>query len=182
MDWSPLPQQPSMTNGLNSSASESQQRCAGDDHVSRDCPYAKEIKEYGVALRKKYDRRNRNLLELKRPERRKPSKTDVAASIKVDKSKDTRKSKISRNEYVAHEHSDASTQEETDEETSPSGSGSGSGSDSDHLGTQKVKPSKALISKSPPTYWVFDTGAISPMTDKIHLFRGPLNRIRSTTM
>ncbi|KAI1006202.1 hypothetical protein K3495_g2019 [Podosphaera aphanis] len=81
-----------------------------------------------------------------------------------------------RNGYIAQEDSDASTQEETDEETSSSGS------DSDHLDTQKVTLSKALISKSPLTYWVLNTGATSPMTDQIHLFRGPLKRIGSTTI
>ncbi|KAI0991089.1 hypothetical protein K3495_g17098 [Podosphaera aphanis] len=114
-------------------------RCDGDDHISRDCPYAKEIKEYGVALRKKYERRSRKLLEPKKPEKRKSSKPDVAASKKVNKSKSTRQSKISRNGYLAQEDSDTSTQEEIDEETSSSDS------DSDHLDTQKVMLSKALI-------------------------------------
>ncbi|KAI1006133.1 hypothetical protein K3495_g2081 [Podosphaera aphanis] len=32
-------------------------KCDGDDHLSRECPFANEIKSFGVALRKKFERR-----------------------------------------------------------------------------------------------------------------------------
>ena len=54
--------------------------------------------------------------------------------------------------------------------------------DSPSVTKERVHLSKELICKSISAEWVFDTGAISPMTDQLHLFRGPLHKTRRDTI
>ncbi|KAI0993059.1 hypothetical protein K3495_g15125, partial [Podosphaera aphanis] len=81
--------------------------------------------------------------------------------------------------YTACEEiSDSSSHEYTSDDSSEDGPVS----DSDFPQPQKVMLTKELISKSTPAAWVLDTGATSPMTDQIHLFRGKLKKIHPTTI
>ncbi|KAI1003943.1 hypothetical protein K3495_g4262 [Podosphaera aphanis] len=57
-----------------------------------------------------------------------------------------------------------------------------SDSESDGQYQEAVHLSKELISKSSPDDWILDTGATSSMTDKRHLFRGPLKRIKGAVI
>ncbi|KAI0991350.1 hypothetical protein K3495_g16837, partial [Podosphaera aphanis] len=65
---------------------------------------------------------------------------------------------------------------------STSDSSEDSESELDSGPSQKVMLTKELIRKSTPAEWVLDTGATSPMTDQIHLFRGKLKRINTITI
>ncbi|KAI0990805.1 hypothetical protein K3495_g17382, partial [Podosphaera aphanis] len=134
-------------------------KCDGCDHVARNCPYSDEVKAFGVALRKKHERQ-----KFKRRTMKKPKKL-LSKDEKKPKGKRSLKPKKSHG-YTACEESDNDTESSSEEDIWER-----SASDSDHPPTQKVMLTKALISKSTPNYWVLDTGATSPMTDQIHLFR-----------
>ncbi|RKF60053.1 hypothetical protein OnM2_054079, partial [Erysiphe neolycopersici] len=144
-------------------------RCDGENHVSRDCPYAEKIKAYGIELQKKDKKTNRKQRKVRQSENR----------IKKDEKMEFRNRKTRK----VHGHTACEEISDSSSYDSPTDSSSKeSESDFDCSTIQKVMLSRALISKSVPANWVLDTGATSPMTDQIHLFRGKLKKINRTTI
>ncbi|RKF57684.1 hypothetical protein OnM2_072067 [Erysiphe neolycopersici] len=60
-------------------------RCDGENHVSRECPYAEDIKAYGIALRKKDERNNRKQRKLKQTEKIKKNEKSKMRDRKLKK-------------------------------------------------------------------------------------------------
>ncbi|RKF58789.1 hypothetical protein GcM3_179032 [Golovinomyces cichoracearum] len=77
--------------------------CDGDDHISRDCPFATEIKEFGVALRKKYEKNQRRLLGSKRSTMKNLVKPEIVTQKGRTKHRESSKMRLSKKGYNAHE-------------------------------------------------------------------------------
>ncbi|KAI0994353.1 hypothetical protein K3495_g13829 [Podosphaera aphanis] len=110
-------------------------KCDGDDHLAKACPFSNEIKAYGIALRKKFEKRNLKSRKIKSPKTSSARKAE-----KRTRSNCPSKSRKSHS-YTACEDSSSNSDSSTDEDFAEL-----SESDSDRPPAQKVMLSKALIS------------------------------------
>ncbi|KAI1000886.1 hypothetical protein K3495_g7313 [Podosphaera aphanis] len=112
-------------------------KCDSDDHLAEACPFSDEIKVYGIALRKKIEKRNLMSRKIK------PPRTSSARKA-AKKTRNNRLTKSGKSHsYTACEDSSLNSDSSIDEdfaELSESGS--------DRSPAQEVMLSKALISKS----------------------------------
>ena len=154
-------------------------RCDGDNHLSRDCPYAEDIKAYAIALRKKDERSKKKYNSIQTakddpqyPSHKKAQKTKsprIRYAENLSKAKSSKKPGKRSHGYAARKDKKNNSGFGSYDEESLSQTNS----ESDDISpVEKVMLTKALISKNNPVDWVLDISATSPMTDQIDLFRG----------
>ena len=142
--------------------------CRGD-HFARDCEFQEQVRDFGEKLRRNKDRKARKpSSRATKPKLAKPTKLPAKRQSSKPKKKHGYAARYSDSESASESETSLSGEEDTDDEDSPA--------------KEAVHLSRALISKSTPSQWILDTGCTTPMTDQLHLFRGPLKDIKRTTI
>jgi len=147
--------------------------CGSPDHFVADCKYQAASREYARKLRQKEERRDTQ------PSKHRSSSKRIQDS-KQEGRRSTPKGRKGTQNKKRHGHAAAHESESESDITSTSATSTTDESESEpEPKAEKVMLSKEMIRKSTPTTWALDTGASSPMTDQLHLFRE--ESLRSTS-
>ncbi|KAI0996954.1 hypothetical protein K3495_g11227 [Podosphaera aphanis] len=138
--------------------------CESEIHLLRNCPYMERAKSYTRELREKDEKRQKRRAKASSSNGKRPESKSTSWTKTKHRPAKTHKFKHG-NVAINEESSDMDESSEPESEKE-----------------EAVHLSRECISKSSPEDWILDTGATSPMTDKLHLFRGPPKRICRVTI
>lgn len=143
--------------------------CGSTDHYVADCKFQAASKEFARNLRLKEERGEKEYKPRRTTERTKKHRSD-RKSYRSDKK--SKKPSSGRK----HGHAAAELSESTNSDTETESSEDDSDTEPEPKQSRKavkanVMLTKEEISKSTPADWALDTGASSPMTDQLHLYR-----------
>lgn len=144
--------------------------CKGE-HFQRHCPFVVEIQSFAEKLRLRHEKSDKSSNSRKSSQHHK-GQGNVSKMPREKRS----------HGYSAQNDESGSEFEDTGSDTSTNSQKNNSCNEEPSATRERVHLSKELICKRTPAEWVFDTGATSPMTDQVHLFRGPLEKTKRVTV
>jgi hypothetical protein len=154
--------------------------CGSTEHFIADCEFREAVKEFARNLRLKKERQTRKLAKDSRIRASRPAKAKTTTSRPLRSSDKKPHSRQKKHGHAAIHDSESDAT--SDYSSTDSESKDPQDSDDDETTkpkTEKVMLSKESIRKSTPHIWALDTGASSPMTDQLHLFRDlrPISKV-----